>query len=261
MISDLKMDFPAFEPGWVWLVGAGPGDPGLLTLHAYHALQNADVIVHDALVDPRILALAGETATLESMGKRGGKASPKQTEITARLIELAKQEKRVLRLKGGDPFVFGRGPEEAEALVAEQVNFRVVPGVTAGIAGLAYAGIPATAKATNSAVAFVTGHSETGEVPDSLDWEALARSAAVVVVYMPMGHLEGIREKFLAAGRSPNEAAAIVSKACTPDQAVLETTIGTCVEDAQKAEMKSPALLVVGEVVRLRQTLSWWTPS
>jgi len=260
MMNDLDMDFPTFEPGWVWLVGAGPGDPGLLTLHALHALKSADVIVHDALVDDRILAMAPKSAVLESMGKRGGKASPKQTEITARLIDLAKQGKRVLRLKGGDPFVFGRGPEEAEALVAEQISFRVVPGITAGIAGLAYAGIPVTAKATNSAVAFVTGHSETGEVPDSLDWHALAKSAAVVVVYMPMRHLEGIRSKFLAAGRSPDEAAAIVSKACTPEQEVLETTIGTCVEDAAKAGMKPPSLLVIGEVVRLRETLSWWTP-
>ena len=260
MTNALNMDFPRFEPGWVWLVGAGPGDPGLLTLHALHALQNADVIVHDALVDERILALVPQTAKLESMGKRGGKASPKQAEITARLIELAGQGKRVLRLKGGDPFVFGRGPEEAEALVGKGIPFRVVPGITAGIAGLAYAGIPATAKATNSAVAFVTGHSETGEVPDSLDWQALAASGAVVVVYMPMKHLEDIREKFLAAGRSPDELAAIVSKGCTPGQEVLETTLGTCVEDAAKAGLKPPSLLVIGEVVRLRETLSWWTP-
>ena len=260
MMNNLEMDFPTFEPGWVWLVGAGPGDPGLLTLHALHALQNAEVVVHDALVDDRILALVPKEAVLEPMGKRGGKTSPKQAEITARLIELAKQGKRVVRLKGGDPFVFGRGPEEAEALMAEQISFRIVPGITAGIAGLAYAGIPVTAKATNSAVAFVTGHSETGDVPDSLDWQALAKSAAVVVVYMPMAHLEGIRAKFLAAGRSPDGAAAIVSRACTPDQEVLETTIGTCVEDAAQAGMKPPSLLVIGEVVRLRETLSWWTP-
>ncbi|TAN66132.1 MAG: uroporphyrinogen-III C-methyltransferase, partial [Magnetospirillum sp.] len=148
---DLPFDLPPFEAGTVWLVGAGPGDPGLLSLLALHALRSADHIVCDALVDPRILALARPGAVVEAMGKRGGQSSARQSDITGRLVDLARQGLRVLRLKGGDPFVFGRGPEEALALAEAGIGFRIVPGITAGIGGLAYAGIPATSRDTNSA--------------------------------------------------------------------------------------------------------------
>src|SRR5579862_5436318 len=191
---------PAFEPGTVWLVGAGPGDPGLLTLLALHALQAADVIVYDALVSPRILELARPGAAREHAGKRGGKPSPSQPDISLRLVALARAGKRVLRLKGGDPFVFGRGGEEALALAAAGIPFRVVPGITAGIGGLAYAGIPTTHRDTNSAVAFVTGHASDGEVPDGLDWEALAR-VPVLVLYMALKHLDAIAQRLMAAGK------------------------------------------------------------
>ena len=167
-------ELPRLQPGWVWLAGAGPGDPGLLTLLAAQALGEADAVVYDALVDERILALARPGAALEFAGKRGGKPSAKQRDISARLIELARAGKRVLRLKGGDPFVFGRGAEEALALVDAGVPFRVVPGITAGVGGLAYAGIPATWRETNSVVSFITGHNSDGVVPDGLDWPAIA---------------------------------------------------------------------------------------
>ncbi|MEW5729862.1 MAG: uroporphyrinogen-III C-methyltransferase [Pseudomonadota bacterium] len=255
----LPFDFPDFAPGSVWLVGAGPGDPGLMTLLAVHALGQADVVVTDALVDRRILALARPGVPVEGMGKRGGHASPKQPEINARLIELAREGKRVLRLKGGDPFVFGRGAEEALALVAAGIPFRVVPGVSAGIGGLAYAGIPVTSRDVNSAVAFVTGHGQDGDVPDA-DWEALARGAPVIVFYMALRQLDKVVERLLAAGRAEDEPVAVVSKAATPDQRVLETTIGRVVADLEATPLDPPALLVVGGVVALRDRLDWWTP-
>jgi len=257
-MTDLPFDLPELQPGSVWLVGAGPGDPGLLTLLALHALRSADVVVTDALVDKRILALAG--GAVESMGKRGGLASPKQDAINARLIELAKAGRRVLRLKGGDPFVFGRGAEEAMGLVEAGVPFRIVPGISAGVGGLAYAGIPVTARDVNSAVAFVTGHGEDGDVP-AFDWDALAKGAPVIVFYMAFRHLDQVVARLLDAGRRADERVAVVSKAATPAQTVLEATIGTVVADvAAHPELVPPALLVVGDVVRYRQHLNWWSP-
>jgi uroporphyrin-III C-methyltransferase len=251
------LDLPAFAPGSVWLVGAGPGDPGLLTLLAAHALAEADAVVYDALVDPRILALAGPRARLTFAGKRGGKPSPRQPDISAKLVRLARQGKRVLRLKGGDPFVFGRGGEEALALVAAGVPFRVVPGVTAGIGGLAYAGIPATHRAVNAAVTLVTGHNTEGDVPDGLDWTALARGAPVLVLYMALKHLADIAARLLAGGRGSDEPVAVIAHATTPRQQVVETTLGTCVADVARAGIEPPAVIVVGGVVRLRAGLDW----
>jgi uroporphyrin-III C-methyltransferase len=248
---------PPFLPGTVWLVGAGPGDPGLLTLLALHALKHADAVVHDALVDRRILELARPEAQRIYAGKRGGKPSPSQPDISDRLIRLAREGGRVLRLKGGDPFVFGRGGEEALALVGAGIPFRVVPGISAGIGGLAYAGIPVTHRDSNSAVTFVTGHNAGGEVPDGLDWPALSRGAPVLVFYMALKHLPQIRERLIAAGRPADEPVALVSKASTPDQRVLETTLGACAADAAAQAIEPPSLLVVGEVVRLRAGLDW----
>src|SRR3954465_8477009 len=172
-----RLNLPEFLAGSVWLVGAGPGDPGLLTALALHALDRADSIVYDALVDPRILALARPGASLEYAGKRGGRPSPRQADISTRLIALARQGNRVLRLKGGDPCVFGRGGEEALALARAGTPFRIVPGITAGIGGLAYAGIPVTPRDTNSAVTFLTGHDSGGDMPGALDWDAIARGS------------------------------------------------------------------------------------
>src|SRR5262252_6256967 len=220
-LAALRGAFPVLEPGHVWLAGAGPGDPGLLTLDAVAGLAQADVVVHDALVDKRVLALARSDARLEFAGKRGGKPSPTQADISKRLIALAREGRRVLRLKGGDPFVFGRGGEEALALAGAGIPFRIVPGITAGIGGLAYAGIPTTHRDTNSAVVFVTGHASDGEVPDGLDWSAIARAAPVIVLYMALKHLPNIVARLIAGGRRRDEPAAVVGRATTEAQRVL----------------------------------------
>lgn len=246
---------PEFEAGWVWLTGAGPGDPGLLTLAAVNALAQADVVVYDALVDERVLRFARPGAELEFAGKRGGAASPKQSEITARLIALARKGFRVLRLKGGDPFVFGRGAEEALALTGEGVPVKIIPGVSAGIGGLAAAGIPLTHRDVNQAVTFVTGHDVHGDMPASLDWAALAKSSPVIVVYMGLKHRREIARALLGAGRSPKEACAIVSEAATPRQTVLELTLAELAGDLA-VEPRGPAMLVIGEVVRLRHGIA-----
>jgi len=242
-------------PGTVWLVGAGPGDPGLLTALALHALDHADAIVHDALVDPRVLALARPGASLEFAGKRGGRPSPRQPDITARLIALARSGRRVLRLKGGDPCIFGRGGEEALALAEARVPFRIVPGISAGIGGLAYAGIPLTHRETNSAVTLVTGHSVEGTVPGGLDWEAIGRGSPVIVLYMGLKHLRPIAARLIAAGRDPAEPAAVVSRVATEAQRVVVATLSEITEAAEG--METPAIVVIGEVVRLRDRLDW----
>lgn len=254
-MTPLPLSLPDFAPGSVWLVGAGPGDPGLLTLLALHALRSADVIVHDALVDPRIVALGRPDAERVAMGKRGGAPSPKQPEINARLVELARRGLRVARLKGGDPFVFGRGAEEALALVEAGVPFRVVPGISAGVGGLAYAGIPVTSRDTNSAVCFLTGHDAEGAAPEH-DWAALAR-IPVLVFYMALRQLDVVTGRLIAGGRAPDEPVAIVSRAATDGQRVFESTLGAVAEAAARARIAPPALLVVGEVVRLRERLAW----
>jgi len=256
-IAKLPGKLPAFEPGWVWLAGAGPGDPGLLTLHALNGLRQADVIVYDALVDESILSWARPEARLEYAGKRGGKPSPKQRDITLKLIDYAKAGKRVLRLKGGDPFVFGRGGEEALGLVGAGIPFRIIPGITAGIGGLAYAGIPATHRDTNQAVTFLTGHDQTGLTPDAINWEGIAAGSPVIVMYMAMKHLETIAGKLITGGRSVDEPVGIVCNASLAGQQVLETTLGRCAADAAAANLEPPAVVCVGEVVRLRAGLDW----
>jgi uroporphyrin-III C-methyltransferase len=256
-MDQLPFQLPDLEPGWVWLVGAGPGDPGLLSLHAFHALKQADVVVYDALVDERIVALARPGATLEYAGKRGGRPSPTQPDISARLVRLAREGKRVLRLKGGDPFVFGRGGEEALALVKSGVPFRVVPGITSGIGGVAYAGIPVTHRDTNQVVTFVTGHGVSGELPDAIDWAALAKASPVIVFYMAIKHLGAIAGRLIAAGRAADEPLAVISRAATDRQRVLETTLARADADVAAAGLEPPAVVVVGPVVRLRKDLDW----
>ena len=250
-------ELPDFEPGWVWLVGAGPGDPGLLTLHAANAIQQADVIVYDALVNEAILNLAKADVELIYAGKRGGKPSPKQGDISLRLVELAGENKRVLRLKGGDPFVFGRGGEEALTLVENHIPFRIVPGITAGIGGLAYAGIPATHRDINQNVTFLTGHDAGGIVPETINWEHVAKGSPVIIMYMAMKHWPIIRDRLVGYGRSEDELVAFICNATTKDQMVLETTLGNSVADLEASDIEPPAIVVVGEAVRLRAKLNW----
>jgi uroporphyrin-III C-methyltransferase len=248
---------PVFEPGWVWLVGAGPGDPGLLALHALNALAQADVVIYDALVDKRVLDHARAGAAIEYAGKRGGKPSPSQRDISLRLVEFARKGARVCRLKGGDPFVFGRGGEEAMALVEAGIPFRVVPGISAGIGGLAYAGIPVTHRDVNHAVTFLTGHDQSGLTPSSIDWAGVARGAPVIVMYMAMKHLGQIAASLIDAGRQAGEPVAIVTNATTESQRVLETTLGAAADDVARNGIEPPAIVVVGEVVRMRAALDW----
>lgn len=249
--------FPAFAPGSVWLVGAGPGAPGLISLLGYHALGEADAIVYDALVGPGLLEMANSRAERIFAGKRGGKPSPSQADITLRLVELARSGRKVLRLKGGDPMMFGRGGEEAETLSREGIPFRIVPGITAGVGGLAYAGIPVTHRATNHAVIFLTGHDDRGGVPQGVDWPAVATAAPVIVMYMAVKHLGSIAEKLIAAGRDPADRLAIVSNAATPDQSVVETTLGGAGALAEE-DIPTPAIVVLGPVSGYREALDWY---
>jgi uroporphyrin-III C-methyltransferase len=251
-----RLAFPEFAPGSVWLVGAGPGDPGLLTLHAAHALAHADVLLHDALVAPEVLALAGPAAAFEPVGKRAGRPGPAQLRINQRLIELARGGLRVLRLKGGDPFVFGRGGEEALALAAAGVPFRVVPGITAGIGGLAYAGIPLTHRMLSPSAVLVTGHGAGGCAPRDLDWAALARGARTIVLYMALGHVAGIAEALIAAGRDPDEPVALLCDATTARQRCLRTTLADAAAAAALIEAGAATLIVIGPVAGLREMLA-----
>ncbi|HEY1932950.1 MAG TPA: uroporphyrinogen-III C-methyltransferase [Acetobacteraceae bacterium] len=241
---------PDFDPGSVWLVGAGPGDPGLLTLHALHALAAADVVLHDALVPADILALA-DTARLESVGKRAGGARTHQLRINQRLIALARQGLRVVRLKGGDPLIFGRGGEEALALAAAGIPFRIVPGISAGLGGTASAGIPLTHRTLARSVAFATGHDVRGEVPDV---SAFAQTD-VLVFYMGLRHAGDIAAQLIAAGRSDDEAVAFVADATLPRQSVTLATLGTAAAIAATLSTRQPTLIVIGPVVALRDML------
>ncbi len=249
--------WPALLPGWVWLCGAGPGDPGLLTLHALNALRQADVIVYDALVETAILDWARPGAEVIYAGKRGGKPSAKQRDISLRLVDLAHAGKRVLRLKGGDPFVFGRGGEEAQTLVQHGVPIRIIPGISAGIGGLAYAGIPVTHRDVNQSVTFVTGHDQSGTTPSSLDWNAISRGSQVIVIYMGIKHIAQIAGALLLAGRDRSEPVAVVTDATTPGQRVLETTLGTVEADIATHGIAPPAIICVGRSVLMRQALDW----
>ena len=252
-----RTGIPIFPPGHVWLAGAGPGDPGLLTLDAFAGLTQADVVVHDALVDQRVLALAGPQARLEFAGKRGGKPSPLQADISERLIALARARQRVLRLKGGDPFVFGRGGEEAMTLARAGIPFRIIPGVTAGLAALAAAGIPATLRGINRAVIFAAGHG----AEEDFDWAPLARTGQPIVLYMVMHNLERIVAAMLEAGLATGTPAAVIISASTPKQRVLVSTLENLADDARAQKLEPPAIVVIGEIVKLRDELALAGPS
>lgn len=246
---------PAFDPGTVWLVGAGPGDPGLLTLHALHALTTADVVLHDALVAPEILALIA-TPHVESVGKRAGGTRTPQLRINQRLMALARAGHRVLRLKGGDPLIFGRGGEEAVALATAGIGFRIVPGISAGIGGTASASIPLTHRTLARSVVFATGADSSGAVPDSLDLPALARGGDVLVLYMATRQVGTIAARLVAAGRAPDEAIAFITDATTARQSVRLATLATAAAVAADLPVRGATLIVIGPVLAVRDVIA-----
>lgn len=251
-LSLLQQRTARLEPGHVWLAGAGPGDLGCLTLDVVSALTQADVVVHDALVDPAVVAIA-EGAELFYVGKRGGQLSITQAEITERLITLAKAGRKVLRLKGGDPYVFGRGGEEALALAREGIPFRFLPGITSGLAALGSIGIPPTMRGLNKAIILATG--QTADPGDELDWRALARTGQPIVIYMGLKILARITAELIAGGLSPDTPAAIVMSATTPRERVHVATLGTIADDAERLGFASPVLTAVGNIVSMRAEL------
>ncbi|HEX7109500.1 MAG TPA: uroporphyrinogen-III C-methyltransferase [Aestuariivirga sp.] len=253
--------FPNFEAGWVWLVGAGPGAPGLMSLLCYHAMQNCDVVVYDALVNPDILRWVKPGVVLEYAGKRGGKPSPIQQDISLRLIELARSGKRVLRLKGGDPLMFGRGGEESQALAKAKIPFRIVPGITAGVGGLAYAGIPSTHRDTNRSVIFLTGHDASGKMPANVNWQAVAKASPVIIMYMAVKHLGEIAQALIEGGRDAGDPVTIISNASLPQQKVTSTTLKQAGAFVAEKNPPTPAIVVVGHASDWREMLDWYSPA
>jgi uroporphyrinogen III methyltransferase / synthase len=245
------------RPGVVYLVGAGPGDPGLMTARSLELIASADAIFHDRLIPPGALGGAREDAELVYVGKAPGAASVPQDEIARLMVDAARAGRSVVRLKGGDPFVFGRGGEEGEALREAGVEFEVVPGVTAGVAATAYAGIPVTHRDDASAVAFVTGHEDPAKAEEALDWQALARFPGTLVFYMGVKRLAANLAALVEAGRDPEEPAAAVERGTMPGQRTVLGTVGTLAEAVEREGVGAPALIVVGPVVARRDSLAW----
>jgi uroporphyrinogen III methyltransferase / synthase len=243
--------------GVVYLVGAGPGDPGLMTARSLELIASADVVVHDRLIPPGALDGARSDAELVYVGKRPGVPSVPQEEIGERLVEAARAGRSVVRLKGGDPFVFGRGGEEGEALRAAGIEFEVVPGVTAGVAATAYAGIPVTHRDDASAVAFVTGHEDPEKGETALDWKALAAFPGTLIFYMGVKRLAENAAALIDAGRDPDEPAAAVERGTMAGQRTVVATLATIAEAVEREGVGAPALIVVGPVVKRREQLAW----
>lgn len=246
------------ETGKVYLVGAGPGDPGLLTIKARDLLELADCVVYDALVNPEILRFAKPGAELIGVGKRCGQLSWSQREINSLLIEKARRNQVVVRLKGGDPFVFGRGGEEALTLAEAGIDWEIVPGVTAGSSVAAYAGIPVTHRGLSSSVTFVTGHEDLAKSESSLRWQHLAQGVDTLVLFMGLSKLGEIAGQLIANGRPANTPVAVIASGTLAKQQTVVGTLAEIAEIVQREQVKAPALIVVGEVVRLREQLQWF---
>ena len=243
--------------GRVYLVGAGPGDPGLLTARALELIAQADTILYDRLIPEQALDGARADAELLFVGKEGGGESVPQEQTQALLVERAQAGRRVVRLKGGDPFVFGRGGEEALALREAGVPFEVVPGVTAGVAAPAYAGIPLTQRRHSPAVAFITGHEDPAKDEQQLDWQALAAFPGTLVFYMGVRRIGEIQHALLDAGRPAAQPAAVVERGTLPDQRVVRATLGTIAETVASEKVKAPAITLIGDVADLAEPLDW----
>ena len=246
--------------GKVYLVGAGPGDPGLLTLKARDLIAAADCILYDYLVNPEILHHAAADAELIDVGKRGTEYGWTQEEINRLLVEKAREHSLVVRLKGGDPFIFGRGGEEATALVDAEIEWEVVPGVSAGASVPAYAGIPVTHRGMSSSVAFVTGHEQAGKASSAIRWEHLANGVDTLVFFMGVSKLGEISSKLIANGRSPETPVAIIEWGTYDHQHLVVGHLSEIAALAERERIGPPAIIVVGEVVRLRESLQWFAP-
>jgi uroporphyrin-III C-methyltransferase len=244
--------------GKVYLVGAGPGDPQLLTIKAVKALKEADVVIYDRLgVSAEVLCLAPDGAERIFVGKRTGLHEVPQDKITELIIEKAKQGGNVVRLKGGDPFIFGRGGEEAEALVAEGIDFEIIPGISSSVAAPMYAGIPLTHRDYAASVAIITGH-RAGDAEKPVDWVRIANAVDTMVILMGVESLEGIVEKLLVGGVSPEKPVAMVESGTLPQQRTLIATLGTVVKEAAEKQIKPPSIIVIGEVATLGSKLAWF---
>ncbi|HEX2147946.1 MAG TPA: uroporphyrinogen-III C-methyltransferase [Pseudorhizobium sp.] len=253
-IASVSASSPAFEAGHVWLAGAGPGHPRHLTLEVADALSKADSIVYDALVSPDVLAFAAESAELHFAGKRGGKPSETQENIISTLIQLARSGKKVLRLKGGDPFIFGRGGEEAEALSKAKIPFRILPGMTSALAALASAHIPATMRGISRSITLATGHAAGTE--DDLDWRALAKLGEPIIVYMGLKMIGQISNLLMEGGMSRQTPVAVLMAATTPQERLLVADLDTVEAEVRRQDFAAPALIVIGDIVRMRELLT-----
>lgn len=258
MINDSDIDIlrgymPEFPPSSVWLVGAGPGHIGLISVMGLFALKQADVVIYDALVNRDFLKFIRPDAEAIYAGKRGGKPSAKQENIIDTIIKHARLGKRVLRLKGGDPFVFGRGGEEVEALAKVGIKFLAIPGITAGVGGLAFAHIPATTRETNQSITFITGHDSKGIIPSAIDWNALAKGAQTIVMYMALKNIRDICDRLIAGGRTLNEPVAFVRNATLADQQVWQTTLGEAADYVNEQSITPPSIVIIGANVELRE--------
>lgn len=246
------------ERGKVYLVGAGPGDPKLITVYGMECIQKADVIAYDRLVNPKLLTYAKEDAELIYCGKSPGRHHLIQDEIHTLLVEKALEGKTVIRLKGGDPFVFGRGGEEAEILKANGIEYEIIPGITAGIAAPAYAGIPVTHRDHASSYAIVTGHGRDYKGEDNLNWQALAQGIDTIAFYMGIGNMPFICEKLMEHGRNENTPVAVIEWGTTHQQRTITGTLNTITDLAEQENIKNPAILLVGDVVKLREKIQWF---
>lgn len=251
-VARLNFSGKTLEPGHVWLAGAGPGDPGLLTLDVVSALAQADALVHDALVSDEIVGMAAQAEKFH-VGKRGGRLSIPQSEINALLVRLARENRKVVRLKGGHPFVFARGAEEALALTEAGIPWRALPGVTSAFGGLTSAGIPATMRGVNGAIILATGFAAVSD--DRPDWAALARTGQPIVIYMGLTRLAETVADLMAGGLAESTPAAFIENATLPQERTVVATLGTLIETAAHEHVVSPSLIVIGGIVPLREKL------
>jgi uroporphyrinogen III methyltransferase/synthase len=246
------------QRGKVWLVGAGPGDPGLITVRGAEVLSQAEVVLYDALSHPALLELCQPSAELRDVGKRGGQNSPDQSWITEQVIDLARAGRKVVRLKGGDSFLFARGAEEALALSEAGVDFEIVPGLSSPIGTAAYAGISLTHRGMSSSVTFITGSNKVGEEWSEADWKKLATATDTVCILMGMRKLRFIAQALMAGGRSANTPTAVIQWGARPEQRVVEAPLGGLADAVESAGLSNPAVVIIGEVARLRQQLAWY---